>query len=106
MSPKTSIILVNWNTRDLTLACLRSLKDVLEPDGSVEIVLVDNDSSDGSADAIAEQYPDVVLLRSPENLGFARGNNLAFRHARGSYLILLNTDTIVLPNAVETLVSY
>lgn len=103
--PKVSIIILNWNTREITLQCITSLKQTLG-DLRAQIVVVDNDSSDGSAEAIAAAHPDVCLVRSPENVGFARGNNLGFRYAEGEYLVLLNSDTIVLPGAVQKLVTY
>jgi GT2 family glycosyltransferase len=74
--PKVSIIILNWNTRELTLECLRSLKQTLG-DFPAQLIAVDNDSTDGSAEAIARDHPDVRLVRSPKNVGFACGNNLA-----------------------------
>jgi len=103
--PQVSIVVLNWNTRDLTLQCLDSLKQTLG-DLSAQIIVVDNDSSDGSANTIAALHPDVNLVRSGENLGFARGNNLGFQHAQGEYLVMLNSDTIVFPGAIQRLVEY
>jgi GT2 family glycosyltransferase len=103
--PKVSVVILNWNTRELTLQCLASLKQTLG-DLSAQIIVVDNDSSDDSADAIAKNHPDVCLVRSPENVGFARGNNLGFPRAQGQYIVLLNSDTIVLPGAVQHLIRY
>lgn len=103
--PRVSVVIVNWNTRELTSKCIASLKETLG-DLPAEIILVDNDSADGSADYIAEHHPDVCLVRSTENLGFARGNNLGFKYAHGEYLVLLNSDTIVLKGAVQRLVEY
>jgi GT2 family glycosyltransferase len=103
--PQVSIVILNWNTRDLTLQCLDSLKQTLG-ELSAQIIVVDNYSSDGSADTIAALHPDVTLVRSGSNLGFARGNNLGFRSAQGKYLVMLNSDTIVLPGAVQRLVQY
>src|SRR5881394_952897 len=105
LHPQASVVMVNWNTRELALQCIYSLKKSLA-NFPIEIIVVDNDSTDGSADAVAEQHPDVCLVRSPENVGFARGNNLGFQYARGEYLVLLNSDTIVLPGAVQRLVQY
>jgi GT2 family glycosyltransferase len=104
-APRVSIVILNWNTRELTLQCLSSLKQALG-DLPAQLIVVDNDSADGSADAIAANHPDVCLIRSPENVGFARGNNLGFPQARGQYIVLLNSDTIVLPGAVQHLVKY
>jgi len=101
---KVSVLILNWNTRELTLQCIESLKQTL---GELEaqIIVVDNGSTDGSAEAFAAQ-PDICLVRSPENLGFARGNNLGLPYAEGEYICLLNSDTIVLPGAVQRLVNY
>jgi N-acetylglucosaminyl-diphospho-decaprenol L-rhamnosyltransferase len=94
-----SIIMCSYNTRDITLEAVRSVyKETMDLD--FELILIDNASIDGSADAIAEEFPQVNLIRSQENLGFARGNNLAAQQARGEYILLLNPDTILLNNAV------
>ncbi|MDQ1522795.1 MAG: hypothetical protein QOG00_1669 [Pyrinomonadaceae bacterium] len=103
--PRVSVVIVNWNTRELTGQCIASLKESLG-ELPAEIIVVDNDSSDGSAEYIEEQHPDVRLVRSGANLGFARGNNLGFKYARGEFLVLLNSDTIVLAGAVQRLVEY
>ncbi len=105
MKPRASIVVVNWNTRALLLQCVQSLEETTR-DFPVEIVVVDNGSTDGSADALAARHPNVTLVRSDENLGFSRGNNLGFRHATSDVFILLNSDTIVLPNAIRALVEY
>lgn len=103
-----SIIVVSYNTREMTLACLAS---VFETAGDVnfEILVVENASSDGSAEAIAAAYPDESRLRMTvlqENIGFARANNLAAETARGHFLLLLNPDTVVLPNALQALLAF
>ncbi|MFN2499541.1 MAG: glycosyltransferase family 2 protein, partial [Pyrinomonadaceae bacterium] len=100
LEPKVSIVILNWNTRELTLQCIASLKHTLN-DLSAQIIVVDNDSRDGSAEAVAATHPDVCLVRSSENVGFARGNNLGFPQAGGQYIVLLNSDTIVLPGAIQ-----
>ncbi len=100
-----SIIIVSYNTRELTLACLRSVYAQTEK-LRFEIILVDNASTDGSADAIANELSDVRLIRSEKNLGFAGGCNLGAAAARGQYVLLLNPDTRVLNSAIEKLVSF
>ena len=103
--PTVSVIVVSFNTRDMTLACLESVRS--ETAGvSYELIVVDNDSGDGSADAIAQAYPDVPLIRAGENLGFARANNLAAGRATGEYILLLNPDTVVRDDAVSALVRF
>jgi GT2 family glycosyltransferase len=88
----------------MTLDCLASI--ARETHTSHEIIVVDNCSIDGSAEAIANRFPDVKLRRSPRNLGFARANNLAATEARGEYLLLLNPDTVVLDGAIDRLVVF
>jgi hypothetical protein len=105
VKPRASVVVVNWNTRELILQCVASIKKA-EPELLLKIVVVDNGSSDGSADAVEAAHPDVCLVRSGENLGFAKGNNLGFRHAEGDYVVLLNSDTIVLDGAISRLVQY
>ena len=105
MTPDVSIIVVNWNTCELTLACLRSVYAETR-EVSFELLVVDNASGDGSADAIAEAFPQVVLLRQTENLGFARANNVAAARARGEFLLLLNSDTVVFDQAIDRLVAF
>ena len=89
-----SVVIVNWNTRDLLRDCLASL--LAACDGlSVEVLVVDNASSDGSAAMVRADFPSVRLIESPANIGFAAGNNLALREARGRHVLLLNSDTLV-----------
>jgi N-acetylglucosaminyl-diphospho-decaprenol L-rhamnosyltransferase len=95
-----TVVVVNWNARDLTLACLRSLA---EQTYSAKIVCVDNNSEDGSADAIAAEFPEVALIRSGRNLGFAGGNNLALRTVTTDWVVLLNNDAEVGPDFLTNL---
>lgn len=104
-APELSIIIVNWNTRDLTLACLRSLFDQTR-ETAFEVLLVDNGSHDGSAAAIAAAFPQVRLFAEAKNHGFAAANNLAAHHAKGRYILLLNSDTEVLDGAVDRLMAF
>lgn len=103
--PPVSIILVNYNTRDLLLAALERLAPA--PAATHwQIIVVDNGSQDGSAQAVADRFPDVALLASAANRGFAAGNNLGLRLAQGDVFILLNTDVIVTGEQLQTLVAY
>jgi len=100
-----SILVISYNTCDLTLACLESVfKETRQV--TFEVILLDNASADGSADAVAERCPQVRLMRSGQNLGFAKGNNVAAREAQGEYLLLLNSDTVVLDGAIDKVVSF
>lgn len=100
-----SILVISYNTRELTLACLRS---VVEQTRGIEyeITLVDNLSHDGSADAVAAEFPQMRVICPGKNLGFAGGNNLAAREARGEWLLLLNPDTIILDGAVQKALAF
>ena len=89
----------------MTLECLRSV--VAETRATdYELLVVDNASSDGSAAAIAAEFPDLELIALEENIGFARANNLAAHQARGERLLLLNPDTVVLDGALDRLVAF
>lgn len=103
--PLVSIMLVNWNTREMTLDCLRSVYAQTQ-DISFEVIVVDNGSEDGSAEAIAREFPQVVLMAEAENHGFAKATNISVERARGEYVLLLNTDTVVLDRAIERIVSF
>ena len=107
-SPALSIIIVNWNTRDLLAQCLESVAENVGTweQGNVETFVVDNASSDGSAAMVRERFPWVHLIENRENVGFARANNQALREAAGRYAVLLNSDTAVLPGALQTLVDF
>ena len=100
-----SIIVVSFNTKDQTLACLQSIFEQTQS-LTFDVIVYDNASTDGSADAIARDFPQVNLIRGPENLGFGRANNAASNHASGEYILLLNPDTIVLDNAVKRLFDF
>lgn len=100
-----SIIIVNWNTRQVTLDCLESMSEECSK-LSCEIIVVDNASKDGSADAIESTFPDVRVIRSPTNLGFAGGNNRALAEANGRIMALINSDVIVLPRCLETMLRF
>lgn len=104
MSLDLSILVISYNTRELTLACLESV--FAQTRAGLELIVLDNASTDGSADAIAERFPRVRLIRSPENLGFARANNVAAEQATGRYLLLLNPDTVVLDGAIDKLLAF
>jgi len=88
-----SVCIANWNCREVLRNCLASILDY--PQGiAVEVVVVDNASSDGAADMVARDFPEVILVRNAENRGFAKASNQAARRSRGKYLLFLNNDTI------------
>jgi GT2 family glycosyltransferase len=90
---RASIIIVNYNGGVKVVQCLRSVFGLIEP--GTEVIVVDNASSDGSADTVEASFPDLRLIRAGENLGFGAGNNLGAARARGRYLVFLNPDTVV-----------
>jgi hypothetical protein len=98
-----SILILSWNTRELTLDTLRTIY-ANPPKVQFEVAVVDNASSDGSADAIAKRYPPVLLVRSETNTGYGPGNNIAFAHTSGDAVLLLGSDTRVGPNTLDTLI--
>ncbi|HZZ43827.1 MAG TPA: glycosyltransferase family 2 protein [Tepidisphaeraceae bacterium] len=100
-----TILIISYNTRELTVACLRSVYEQTR-ELDFEVIVLDNQSSDGSADAIAQQFPQVKLIRAAKNLGFAGGNNEAADQAKGEYLLLLNPDTVVIKGAIQNLYSF
>ncbi|HEY4705913.1 MAG TPA: glycosyltransferase family 2 protein [Thermodesulfobacteriota bacterium] len=97
-----SIIIVSWNARGLLLKCLESI-----PRGlgglKAEVIVVENASSDGSAEAVKKMFPGVRLLPQKENLGFAKANNIGIRESAGRYVCLINSDVVVLPGCIERL---
>ncbi|MBV33356.1 MAG: glycosyl transferase family 2 [Porticoccaceae bacterium] len=105
MKPDVSIVIVSYNTRDLTVACIDSIIKETKK-FSYEIIVLDNNSTDGSAEAIKEKFENVTLFDRNENLGFAGGNNEAARHATSKRLLILNPDTIILNGAIDNLLQY
>lgn len=100
-----SVIIVNWNVRDLLRECLRSI-EAGKGGLSLEIIVVDSASSDDSVAMVRSEFPSVHLIACTENVGFPRGNNLGLQEARGDYLLLLNPDTVIVDDALAVLVSY
>jgi N-acetylglucosaminyl-diphospho-decaprenol L-rhamnosyltransferase len=100
-----AILIVSYNTADVLAECLES---VVAQRGQLnqQIIVVDNASVDGSVDMVRSRFPDVKLIEAGENLGFARGVNLAATHAEAGFLLLLNPDTVVLDRAIERLVAF
>jgi len=102
--PIVSIIIVSYNTRQMTLDCIQSVID--QTAVSYELIVVDNASSDGSAEAIAEAYPDIHLMAETDNHGFAKANNIAAEVSTGEYVLLFNPDTLVLDGAIDKLLAF
>ena len=102
--PLVSILIVNWNTCKLTCDCIRSVIDQTRCD--YEIIVVDNASTDDSIEQIRLQFKDVTLIANEANIGFAAANNEAMKAAKGQYLLLLNSDTVVLDGAIDKTIEF
>ena len=100
-----SIVLISFNTREMTLECLRSIQ-IETREIRYEVIVVDNNSADGSVEAIRSEFPQVRLVALKENIGFARANNFAAKKARGNRLLLLNPDTVILDRALDRLLAF
>lgn len=105
MTPQLDIIVVSYNTRDLTLRALHSVYQQTTQT-TFNLVVVDNNSHDGSADAIEQAFPDLTLIRSTRNLGFSGGVNLGAKQFHSDYLLLLNPDTVILDGAIDKLLAF
>ena len=101
-----SIVIVNWNVRELLQCCLSSVYRATGASLELEVIVVDNASSDGSVAMVCEDFPQVHLIANDENLGFTKGNNQAIAQSRGRYVLLLNPDTEVVGDALSTMVRY
>jgi N-acetylglucosaminyl-diphospho-decaprenol L-rhamnosyltransferase len=116
--PLLSVIIVNWNTRELLARCLESVEcsglrarptessTVNLQASSLQTIVVDNSSTDNSTAMVKERYPQVHVIENQENVGFARASNQGIAHATGRYVLLLNPDTKAHPAALETLVAF
>jgi GT2 family glycosyltransferase len=104
VSPDVSILIVTYRCRDAARACLASLRDTVS--FPHEVIVLDNASGDGTVEMVRDEFPEVRLIASDENLGFALGCNRAAEAGRGEYLLLLNPDTVAHPGAVENLAAF
>ena len=100
-----SIVIVNWNTRELLKNCLESVVRTVH-DLIYEVIVVDNASVDGSVDMFRERFPQVRIIANDKNRGFGAANNQAFQTMQGRYALLLNTDTVLTEDAVRDLFSF
>lgn len=104
-SPLVSFIIINYNTKKLTNDCVSSLlkhhKSI-----SYEIIVVDNGSTDGSVEYLSASFPNIIIISNGKNLGFGFGNNIGVDKSKGKYIILLNSDTIVLKNIVTPFIDF
>jgi len=102
-NPLVSVIVLNYNAGELLLNCIESVKKSAYK--NLEIIVVDNISTDKSQKTCKEKHPDIKLIQNDENFGYCEGNNIGIREAKGDYIIILNPDTIVESNCIEELIS-
>lgn len=100
-----SIIIVTYNTKDFARQCLRSIYSNVKG-VSFEVICIDNNSKDGTSAMIEKDFPKVILIKSKDNLGYARANNLGLRRSIGQYLVLLNSDTVIKPSSLEQTIDF
>lgn len=105
MPPAISVIIVSWNAKNYLRECLEALYTRTTTQ-DFDVWVLDNDSSDGSPDMVATEFPQVRLVRTGENLGFAKANNLGIRQSEGRYLALVNSDAIVHQNCLDQLLAF
>ena len=100
-----SIVFVNYKTRDLTINAIKSVIEKTEG-LEYEIIVVDNNSQDGSIESIEQEYPNINIIKNSVNAGFGTANNLAIKQAHGKYIFCLNTDTLLINNAIKIMFDY
>jgi len=105
--PILSIVIVSWNVREDLRECLQSLfrdEECRVKGGEIEVIVVDNASTDGTAEMVEGEFPQVKLLANHQNLGYTKANNIGINYSRGKYILLLNPDTIVHQGALQALI--
>ena len=105
MTCDLSVIIVNWNTKDLLSQCIESIKTHTERT-SYEIIVVDNFSSDGSPEMVEKNFPDVFLIKNKKNRGFGRANNQGLAKAQGKYILFINSDVVVEENCLDEMLDF
>lgn len=104
--PDISLVILNWNNKTLLRQCLLTLREHAPKNLTLQTIVVDNGSEDGSATMVQQEFPEVELIESNENLGYAAGNNLGIRAAKGTYTFLLNEDIEFIDDTIKTLYDY
>src|SRR3989338_4956373 len=104
--PTLSIIFPTFNGISDTRECLQSLREVTYPSTSIETIIVDNNSSDGTVDTIKKEFREVTVLPQKENLGFAKAVNVGIKNCSGEYIFVTNNDVVFTPDFFKILVAY
>ena len=102
-NPLVSVIVLNYNAGELLLNCIDSLKKSKYV--NLEIIVVDNISSDNSQNKCKERFPDIKIIQNNENLGYCGGNNVGIKEAKGKFIVILNPDTIIEPDCISELIN-
>ena len=97
--PLVSVIIVNYNTTELTRSCIQSV--IKFTNVPIEIILIDNDSADRSIEQLADEFPDLILILNQKNSGFGAANNMGIKRAKANYLFFLNSDTLLISDAID-----
>ena len=100
-----SVIIVNWNTRDLLCPCIKSIKTHTKRI-SFEIIVIDNASSDGSPEAVEKRFPEVTLIKNKDNRGFGQANNQGLEKAKGKHILFLNSDVVIKENCLDDMFDF
>jgi GT2 family glycosyltransferase len=103
--PRVSVVIVVWNAKSYVIECLESLREHCQQVCS-EVIVVDNASTDGTPELVAEMFPELKLIRNPENLGFAKANNIGIAQTSGEYICLVNSDVKFIDDCVSPMVRY
>ena len=106
MQPDVSIIILTYDTQKLTLSCLQSITKTTWGKVTKEIIVVDNASNDTTVESIQRDYPHITLVKNQKNLGFAAGNNVGIKKAKGKYILLLNSDTEVRSDSIPSMILF
>jgi GT2 family glycosyltransferase len=101
-----SVIILNFNTRELTCTCIEQLQKFSLGSYTMETILCDNASTDRTIEEVKKKFPDVIIIENGKNLGFAAGNNPGMRRAKGRYILLLNSDTEVAQNSIAAMIAF
>jgi len=99
-----SIIIVNWNTKQLVLDCIRTIREKIHK--TYEIIVVDNASTDGSQEAIKKKFKDIIIIENKENLGFSKANNIGIKISRGKYIAFVNSDVVLINNVLDLIINF